>query len=178
MTGKSFGPKTSHRDLLSLTAGHNDEEPVWKPSGKAPPYFQRRRERLNKIVAAAKGMKHVPRISKGQHEKVIVLACATAAGNSLPPMFIFKSPSGRIPNGVQEGAPPGTLFTVQKSGWIDKDLYLKWFDELFLKSIPAERPVLLIVDGHKAHVTEDVIKLAAANRVFAFCLPAHASHLL
>lgn len=80
---------------------------------------------INKIIAAAKGMKHVPRISKGQHEKVTVLACAAAAGNSLPPMFIFKSPSGRIPNGVQEGAPPGTLFTAQKSGWIDKDLYLK-----------------------------------------------------
>ena len=133
---------------------------------------------INKIVAAAKDMKHVLCISKGQHEKVTVLACAAATGNSLPPMFIFKSPSGRIPNGVQEGMPPGTLFTAQKSAWIDKDLYLKWFNELFLKSLPAERPVLLIVDGHKAHVMEDVIKLAAANRVLVFCLLAHASHLL
>ena len=133
---------------------------------------------INKIGTAAKGMKHVPQISKGQHEKVTVLARAAAAGNSLPPLFIFKSSCERILNGVQEGAPPGTLFTVQKFGWIDTDLYLKWFDVLFLKSMQAERPVLLIVDGHKAHVTEDVIKLAAANRVLVFCLPAHASHLL
>ena len=32
--------------------------------------------------------------------------------------------SGRVPNGVQEGAPAGMLFTAQKSDWIDKDLPL------------------------------------------------------
>ena len=133
---------------------------------------------INKIVAAKRGAKHVPRISKGQHEKVTVLACASASGASLPPMFIFKSPNGRVPYGVQEGAPEGTLFVAQKSGWIDKDLYLKWFRDLFLKSIHSERPVLLIVDGHKAHVTKDVIELAVRNNVLVFCLPAHASHLL
>ena len=66
----------------------------------------------------------------------------------------------------------------KKSGWIDKDLYLKWFSEVFLKAIPAEHPVLLIVDGYKAHVTQEVIQLAAANKILVFCLPAHASHLL
>ena len=132
---------------------------------------------INKIVAAARGAKHIPRVSKGQHE-VTMLACASAAGSTLPPMFIYKSLSGRVPNGVQEGAPAGTLFTVQNSGWIDKDLYLKWFTELFLTSIPAERPILLLVDGHKAHVTQEVIESAAENQVLVFCLPAHSSHLL
>ena len=133
---------------------------------------------INKIVAAAKGARHVPRISKGQHEKVTVLACASAVGNSIPPMFIFKSQSGRVPNGVQEGAPARTLFTAQKSGWIEKDLYLKWFREVFLRSVPVERPILLLVDGHKAHVMMDVIEEAVANKILVFCLPAHASHLL
>ena len=133
---------------------------------------------INKTVAAARGAKHIPRVSKGQHEKVTVLACSSAAGNSLPPMLIYKSQSGRVPNGVQEGAPTNTLFTAQKSGWIDKDLYLKWFNELFLKHIPEERPVLLLVDGHKAHVTQDVIETAIRNKILVFCLPAHSSHLL
>ena len=133
---------------------------------------------INKIVAAARGAKHVPRISKGQHEKITVMACSSAAGNSLPPMFIYKSLSGRLPNGVKEGAPEGTLFVAQKSGWIDKDLYLQWFKELFLRPIPSERPVLLIMDGHKSHVTEDLILTAAENKILVFCLPAHASHLL
>ncbi|XP_028518723.1 uncharacterized protein LOC114576372 [Exaiptasia diaphana] len=119
---------------------------------------------INKIVAAARGIKHVPRVSKGQHKKVTVLACASADGNTMPPMFIYKNKSGRVPASVQEEAPPGTLFAAQKSGWIDKDLYLKWFKSLF--------------DGHKSHVTEDLIKEAVANGIAIFCLPAHSSHLL
>ena len=66
--------------------------------------------------------------------------------------------SGHVPNGVQEGAPAGMLFTAQKLDWIDKDLYLRWVNEVFLKQIPEERPVLLLVDGHKAHVTQDAIE--------------------
>ena len=133
---------------------------------------------INKIVAAAKDARQVPRISKGQQENVTVLACASAAGNSIPPMFIFKSQSGRVPNGVQEGAPTGTLFMAQKSRWIEKDLYLKWFREVFLRSVPAECPILLLVDGHKVHATMDVIAEAVANKILVFCLSAHASHLL
>ena len=133
---------------------------------------------INKIIAAARGAKHVPRVSNGQHEKVTVLACASAAGNTIPLMFIFKSLSGRVPNGVQEGAPAGTLFAGQKSGWIEKDLFLRWFKELFLKCIPPEHPVLLLVDGHKAHVTAELIETATANKVLVFCLPAHSSYLL
>lgn len=34
---------------------------------------------VNKIVAAARRAKHIPRVSKGQPEKVTVLACASAA---------------------------------------------------------------------------------------------------
>ena len=49
---------------------------------------------------------------------------------------------------------------------------------MFLKFIPTERPVLLLVDGHKAHVTQDVIEVAVENKILVYCLPAHASHLL
>jgi len=104
---------------------------------------------INKIVAAAKGVKHVPQISRGQHAKVTVLACASASGSTIPPLFIYKNKSGRVPNTVREDAPAGTLFAAQKPGWIDKVIYLKWVKELFLPSIPSERPVMLIVDGHK-----------------------------
>lgn len=59
-----------------------------------------------------------------------------------PPMFIYKSVHAckwaRVPNGVQEGAPAGMLFTAQKSDWIDKHLYLRWVNEVFLKQIPEE----------------------------------------
>lgn len=51
---------------------------------------------------------------------------------------VYMHASGCVPNGVQEGAPTGMLFSVQKSDWIDKDLYLRWVNEVFLKQIPEE----------------------------------------
>ena len=97
-------------------------------------------------------------------------------------MFIYKSVHAckwaRVPNGVQEGAPAGMLFTAQKSDWIDKHLYLRWVNEVFLKQIPEEWPVLLLVDGHKAHVTQDAIEAVPWDRVLIFCPLARSSHLL
>ena len=37
---------------------------------------------------------------------------------------------------------------------------------------------MLLVDGHKAHVTQEVIEAATRNRGSIFSLPAHSSHLL
>lgn len=60
---------------------------------------------INKIVTAAQGTNHIPRVPKGQHKRVDVMVCASEAGDSLLPMFIFKSLSGQVLHGVQEGAP-------------------------------------------------------------------------
>lgn len=43
---------------------------------------------------------------------------------------------------------------------------------MFLQFIPVQLPVLLIVDGHKSHVTEELINCAVENKVVVFCLPA------
>ncbi len=41
-----------------------------------------------------------------------------------------------------------------------------------LKYIPSECPALLIIDGHKAHMTLDVIELTAQNKIPVLtCLP-------
>ena len=133
---------------------------------------------VNQILAAVKDLKRIPQIPKDQHEGVTVLACSAAIGNRIPPTFIFRSASGRLPHSVLEDAPTGSLLTALKIGWLDKDFYLKWFHEIFLKSIPAERPVLLLVDGRNACITEDFIQAATDNNIFVVCLPAQVSCVL
>lgn len=90
---------------------------------------------INKIVTAAQGTNHIPRVSKVQHKRVDVMVCASAAGDSLLPMFIFKSLSGQVLSGVQEGAPTWTLFACQKFDWIEKGLFLKWLEELWQQQV-------------------------------------------
>ena len=47
-----------------------------------------------------------------------------------------------------------------------------------LKYAVPERPLLLIIDGHKSHMTLDLIDLARDNNVVLYCLPPHTTHAL
>ena len=49
---------------------------------------------------------------------------------------------------------------------------------LILKYAVRDRPVLLLVDGHKSHMTLDLIELARENDVILFCLLPHTTHAL
>ena len=121
------------------------------------------RRNVYSITAAEKGKTHT------------VLSCVSASGFVLPPLMIY--PRKRcIPDDMKVGSVPDTLFMVSDNGWINKNIYLKWFDH-FLKYLPPARPVLLIQDGHSSHVSIELIELAKANNVH-LCLPAHTTHLL
>ena len=134
---------------------------------------------VNKIVRASKGATGGPGILNEQREQITVLSCVSAFGESISPMFILRSHSGLISYGIQEESPGvASLFSPQNLGWTDNDLYLKWFREVFLPSIPSERPALLLVDGQKAHITADFIDEARANKVIVTCRPRSSSKFL
>ena len=97
----------------------------------------------------------------------------------LPPLFILNSQSGMVSYGIQEDSPAASvLFSRHRAGWTDNDLYLKWFRDVFLPSIPTERPALLIVDGRKAVITADILEEARKNKILLLCRPEHSALLL
>ena len=53
-------------------------------------------------------------------------------------------------------------------------------DEIFLKYIASQRPVVLVlfIDGHKTHMTLDIIDLCRENEIILFSLPPHTTHAL
>ena len=63
-------------------------------------------------------------------------------------------------------------------GNVDSELFIKWMEKIFLKFAVPERPIILFIDGHKSHVTLDVIDMARNNDVILFCLPPHTTHAL
>ena len=106
--------------------------------------------------------------------RTTVIACGSASGYSLPPMIIL--PGVCISESLKKNAPPGSILAAQKEGWVNTDLYLKWFN-FFLEQIPPARPVLLIQDGHSSHISLELIDLAKQNDVH-LCLPSHPTHVL
>lgn len=60
---------------------------------------------------------------------------------------------------------------------MDSEIYANWFEKVFLPNITAERPVLLILDGHSSHVSLPLIQKAAENTVIRLKLPPHTTHV-
>ena len=119
-----------------------------------------------------KGTKNPSAYCSGDKAQITVLACVNAIGNSLPPMVIFDRQTF-----LATGEIPGTIYGFSQSGWIDQDLFDKWFEKHFLLYAPAARPLLLLIDGHSSHYHPGTIRKAAENKVVIFVLPPNTTHL-
>ena len=105
-----------------------------------------------------------------------MLCAASAAGFPLPPMIIYPK---AYPGGAYTFAgPDDALNGKSESGYVDSELFIKWMEKIFLKFAVPERPIILFIDGHKSHVTLDVVDMARNNDVILFCLPPHTTHAL
>ena len=109
-------------------------------------------------------------------ENITVHACASASGQLLPPFILYTG--RRLMLGYTQGGPLGMRYGVSPKGWMTETNYLDWFRNAFIPLLPPERPVLLIIDGHKTHIQYEVLQLAKANEIEIAKLPPHITHLL
>lgn len=133
----------------------------------------------NSKTFAKKGRKQVARVISAERGiSTTAVICMSAAGSFIPPMLIFCRK--RMKAELTDGAPPGTIFACNDSGWMKLDLFKQWFQHFLNFTKPsADDPVLLILDGHLSHTKNlDVILKARESFVTLFCLPPHTTHKL
>lgn len=129
-------------------------------------------------VVAIKGSKCVQTLTpKEKGESISIIACMNAEGVYLPPVLIMKGVR-KFANRI-DGLPPASdIYMNKKSSYINAELFLKWFKEIFLPRKPKEK-VLLILDGHTSHCNNyDLHKLAEDTGVVLLCLPSHTTQAL
>ena len=73
--------------------------------------------------------------------------------------------------------------TMQEKGYMTSYLVLRWMDHFIqqleeLEDLSPTNTHLIILDGHKSHVSLKVIKKAKAHGVDMISLPSHTSHVL
>lgn len=56
---------------------------------------------------------------------------------------------------------------------MDKDLFSAWFEQVFIPNCGRDRPVILVMDNHDAHISIPVIERAMADRIVLVGLPGH-----
>jgi len=77
-----------------------------------------------------------------------------------------------------DGAPAGSISACHTSGWIQTDIFTKWFDNFvhFIKH-SADDPFWLIVDGHYSHTKNlGVVDKARKHSFSIVSLPPHSKH--
>ena len=130
-------------------------------------------------VFARKGKHQVGSITSCERGRNITfVCCVSASGQYIPPLVIY--PRKNLKMELTEGAPPGSVFACQENGWINSDLFMKWFEHFVASVNPSQsRKVLLILDGHSTHTHNiDVIVRARDKGVIMLSLPPHCTHRL
>ncbi|CAG2186231.1 unnamed protein product [Mytilus edulis] len=110
---------------------------------------------------------------------VTVLGCGNAQGHSVPPFFVF--PGNRMRQELLENKSTGTDGDVSESSWSNIEIFHKYMENHLLKYIPHRTsavPVLVLFDGHKSHLSMELIEWAKKENIILFVLPAHTSHIL
>ena len=63
--------------------------------------------------------------------------------------------------------PANALCAKSKSGYMDGELYLLWFEKVVLKNCSLDKPVILIQDGHKSHMTLSIVETVHRGMSFS-----------
>ena len=130
-------------------------------------------------IIARKGKSQVGSVTSDERGASVTCgSCMSAIGNFPPPMLIYKRK--RIPDALKNGAPPGTVFEAQDSGWVDREIFVRWLQH-FINNVKTSKakPVLLVLDGNSSHTGNvHAIDLARDNGVMLLSLPTHTTHRL
>lgn len=127
---------------------------------------------------AEKSVKQVGQITSAERGIMCTLiGTVSAQGTFVPPMIIF--PMVNFKGFILDGAPVGTIGAANPSGWITRDIFIKWMRH-FIRHTRAskDKPLLMLLDNHDTHVYIEAISLARENGVVMATFPLHCTHRL
>lgn len=133
-----------------------------------------------KVVTGSERRARPELIQPGDREWVTVIQSICAAGYATPPFIIYK---GRVHISAwyeETDIPCNWKLSLSENGWTNNALGLEWlkhFDaHTRARQVGGYR--LLILDGHKSHLSQEFKDYCLENRILTLCMPAHSSHIL
>ncbi|CAH1974021.1 unnamed protein product [Acanthoscelides obtectus] len=129
-------------------------------------------------ILGPKGIKQVGAATSWERGKNITVSCImSAAGEYIPPMFIF--PRQRMSHNLAKRGPPNAIYHCSHNGWITEELFVTWLHHFIFHAKPTkEQPVLLVMDNHKTHTTLTAYNVCKEYGIIVVTLQPHSSHHL
>ncbi|KAK1931854.1 Tigger transposable element-derived protein 1 [Phytophthora citrophthora] len=129
-------------------------------------------------VVALRGSRNVWHTDPSMSFHLSFVACGSAGGNAVPPLFIL--PGERVDIYIlEECSIPGAAVTTTGKAFMTARLFTRWL-VFFSEAVPdnINRPIVLIMDGCSSHFPKDIKQTAKRLQFVLVCLPANATHLL
>lgn len=127
-------------------------------------------------VLVKRGSKSVHSVIGGSgRDQITVQPCISGTGKLLPPYIVYTGKY--LMHQHTDGGPLGTRFAVSTNGWMDTNGFIDWFKNIFVPSLPDERPIILVLDGHSSHISYQIRKIAVENNITILKLPSHLTHM-
>ncbi|CAG8689366.1 16113_t:CDS:2 [Cetraspora pellucida] len=121
-------------------------------------------------------LKKVDQVSQGKSQEHISVCPTISAARTYISLLIIYKGKCMIP-GLLNGALAGSVMGFTDSRYMKECLFQKYIKH-FIRSIPPTRPVLLILDSHKSHVSYACVNLCFNNNILLYALPPHTTHIL
>ena len=114
--------------------------------------------------------------------------CVNNIRGDKPPLFLVLKGLKRLPQELQDLVNRRKIWvSSSKNGWMNREIFLfwcicfiGWLNEYRTNLDPliADKPCVLILDGHNSRQNPLAMELLAQNRVRVIVLPAHTTHVL
>lgn len=131
-------------------------------------------------VLGPKGWKNLYVIKSGKEkENITVLITFNASGAICPPLVVF--PYVRPPKALIENVPRNWVVGKSDSGWMTGEVFFEYISNDFnswLERNNIKRPILLLIDGHKSHMTLPLSQFCAQHDIILYALPPNTTHIL
>lgn len=131
-------------------------------------------------VLGVKNVRTFQQVSSEQGETSTILTFVNAMGDVVPPMVIHKA--CRVQESWKIKAPGDVRLAATTKGYITKSRFHEYgirFIRYLKQHGLADRPNLLIIDGHKSHVYNlPFYTTMRDNNVEIITIPPHTSHVL
>ncbi|KAH7464599.1 hypothetical protein FOMA001_g17669 [Fusarium oxysporum f. sp. matthiolae] len=108
------------------------------------------------------------------------IEAVTATGRLLKPGIIFKGKELQQQWFIDELKEVADWYYITSdNGWTDNHIAIEWLREVYLPQTQLEDESdarLIILDGHRSHVSDEWMATCFLNNVYCCYLPAHCSH--
>eukprot|EP00734_Pompholyxophrys_sp_LG126_P000223 Pompholyxophrys_sp_v1_NODE_57_length_2826_cov_4.619271.p1 type:complete len:181 gc:universal NODE_57_length_2826_cov_4.619271:1826-1284(-) len=119
-----------------------------------------------------RGRKNVHAKSSGNREHVSIVSSVSAAGQSMPPFFLFKCDG----KDLLHGAPLGSDYYNTKKAYMTDEAW-PYFVRHFVEALPdrpADQHVLFVLEGYGSHDADVyLLEYLDGQKIILFALPAH-----